>query len=113
MRGLKNQSLIVDCAVEYQLREYDVRPGELEAFVEEWRAKIVPLRTKFGFKVIGAWTDKGQNKFFWILGWDGPSGSLKEADARYANSPGRKSVDPNPARHIQHIREVVMASALT
>lgn len=97
--------------MEYQLREYDVKQGELSAFIKEWRAKIYPLRIKFGFTVVGAWAVRSENKFFWILGWGGP-GSLKEADAKYANSPGRKSIDPNPARHIDHIREVIMASAL-
>jgi hypothetical protein len=98
--------------MEFQLREYDVKPGELSAFIEEWRAKIVPLRKQFGFKVIGAWSSQKDNKFVWVLGWDGPSGSFKEADAKYAESPARKSVDPNPARHLAHIRELIMAPVL-
>jgi len=98
--------------MEYQLREYNVKPGELTAFMEEWKAKIVPLRKKFGFKVVGAWFAQEENKFVWILGWDGPPGSFKEADAKYASTPARKSIDPNPARHLAHIREMVMAAAL-
>ncbi|HEV2225905.1 MAG TPA: hypothetical protein VGR56_03770 [Nitrososphaerales archaeon] len=96
--------------MEYQLREYDMNPGELDAFVQEWRARIVPLRTKFGFKV-GAWFSSDENKFIWILGWDGPPGSFKKSDEEYSSSPGRRAVEPNPARHIAHIRETIMSSA--
>lgn len=98
--------------MEYQLREYDMKPGELDAFIEEWNAKIRPLRLKFGFQVVGAWASHAENKFIWILGWDGPPGSVGDADARYAGSPGRKAIDPNPARHIAHIREVILAPAI-
>lgn len=98
--------------MEYQLREYDMNPGELDAFIGEWRAKIVPLRIKFGFRVVGAWSSHDENKFIWILGWDGPIGSFRKADEEYSQSPGRKVVDPNPARHIKHIRETILSSAL-
>ncbi|HEV2139285.1 MAG TPA: NIPSNAP family protein [Nitrososphaerales archaeon] len=98
--------------MEYQLREYDMNPGELDVFVQEWKAKIVPLRTKFGFSVVGAWFSHEENKFIWILGWAGPPGSFRKADQEYSQSPGRRAVDPNPARHIAHIRETMMSSAL-
>jgi NIPSNAP len=98
--------------VEYQLREYDLKPGELDAFISEWKAKIVPLRTRFGFRVVGAWSSHDENKFIWILEWNGPPGSFKGADEEYANSSGRKAVDPNPARHIAHIRETILSSAI-
>ncbi len=98
--------------MEYQLREYDVKEGELADFVGEWREKIRPLRLKFGFRVVGAWFVESENKFFWIIGWDGPKGSFKEADSKYATSPDRKSIEPNPARHLKNIREVLMSSVL-
>lgn len=42
--------------MEYQLRDYQIRPGELEQWVEEWKKMVCPLRTSFGFAVVGAWT---------------------------------------------------------
>jgi hypothetical protein len=98
--------------MEYQLREYDMKPGELDSFIDEWNARIRPLRLQFGFQLVGAWSNHAEHRFIWILGWDGPPGSFKAADDRYSNSPGRKAVDPNPARHIAHIREVILSSAL-
>ena len=42
--------------VEYQLRDYRVKPGEMKEWIDEWRSKIYPLRLSLGFKVVGAWT---------------------------------------------------------
>ncbi len=64
--------------MEYQLRQYSVKKGKLSAFVKEWRAKVYPLRLKFGFNVVGAWTI-GVDCFVWIIGWEGP-GSFGKAD---------------------------------
>jgi len=50
-----------------QLREYTVRPGEMRQWIEEWRSKIVPLRLKHGFEVVGAWTVEGTDQFVWIV----------------------------------------------
>ncbi|HKC20198.1 MAG TPA: NIPSNAP family protein [Candidatus Dormibacteraeota bacterium] len=82
-----------------QLREYTVKPGEMQDWIEEWRSQIVPLRRKHGFEVIGAWTVDGSDQFVWIIKHDGPK-SWKEADADYYASPERKAMDPDPARHL-------------
>ena len=99
-------------SMEYQLRQYKVKEGELDAFVSEWRSRIYPLRKKFGFDVVGAWASHEESRFVWILGWDGPPGSLKKADEEYAKSPQRTSVEPNPRRHLLEIEEHIMTSAL-
>jgi len=96
--------------VEYQLREYFAKKGHLSAFVKEWRTKVYPLRLKFGFKVIGGRT-LGEDRFIWILGWDGP-GSFEEADQRYYESPERRSMKPNPSRHLAKTSSHMMTSAL-
>lgn len=83
----------------YQLREYLIKPGEMKAWIEEWRAHIVPLRTKAGFKVVGAWNVDGTDRFVWILSYDGPK-SWEEANAGYYASPERKALHPDPARHL-------------
>ena len=57
-----------------QLRMYRAKEGELDVFIEEWRAKILPLRRRFGFKVEGVWTIRDTGDFFWILTYDGPEG---------------------------------------
>lgn len=82
-----------------QLREYKVRPGEMREWVDEWSRFIVPLRRRLGFQVLGAWTIEEDDRFIWIVGYNGPK-TWEEADRAYYESPQRKALDPNPARHL-------------
>ena len=92
-----------------QLRMYQVREGQLEAFIREWRAGVVPLRRRFGFKVEGAWTVPSRNEFVWIISYDGPEG-FEARDAAYYASPDRKALTPDPARHLAHVDTRLMTS---
>lgn len=83
----------------FQLREYTVKLGEMDEWIEEWRAHIVPLRTRAGFNVLGAWIVDGTEQFVWIIGYDGPK-SWQEAEADYYGSAERKALQPDPARHL-------------
>lgn len=82
-----------------QLRIYTIKPGEMGEWVDEWRHMIAPLRVKSGFQVLGAWTIETENRFVWILRYDGPT-TWDEADAAYYASPERAAMQPDPARHI-------------
>ena len=86
--------------MEYQLRHYRIRAGEMDAFIDEWRRRVYPLRRKFGFTFVGAWRVDGADEFVWIIGYGGADG-FAAADARYYASPERKRMDPDPARHIE------------
>jgi hypothetical protein len=89
-----------------QLRDYRIRSGELDRFVEEWRAHLVPLRRASGFEIRGAWTVSEESRFIWLMrhpnGWE----AFAEADAAYFASPGRAALDPDPARLIEEQRNV-------
>ena len=80
-----------------QVRVYQIRPGELEAFVDEWREHVVPLRRRFGFDVAGAWASEEDDTFTWVLTHDG---DFAAADRAYYGSPERASLEPDPARHV-------------
>jgi len=92
-----------------QIREYTVKPGEMADWVAEWRSRVVPLRRKFGFQIVGAWTVDGTDQFVWIITYDGPK-SWQQADADYYQSPERKALDPDPARHLAHTQTRLMTS---
>lgn len=83
----------------YQLRIYTIAPGRLDEFVDGWKTGVAPLRESFGYSVEGSWTMNDENKFVWIVSYDGPEDwqSLYE---RYMASDGRKALDPDPARLI-------------
>lgn len=78
---------------------YQIKKGQLEDFVRDWRAGVVPLREKFGFKVEGAWTIRGEDRFVWILSFDGSDG-FEARDALYYASDERKNLRPDPALHL-------------
>jgi len=85
--------------VKFQIREYTVKPGEMQEWLSEWRSRIVPLRESLGFEVLGAWTVDGTDQFIWIIGYNGPK-SWEQANDDYYASPERKALDPDPARHL-------------
>jgi hypothetical protein len=97
-------------AVQDQLRIYTIKPGEMADWLQEWRATVLPLRVKLGFVVLGPWVIEEQNLFVWILRYAGP-GSFDEADAAYYESAERKTLDPDPARHLARTEHRMMVPA--
>ena len=96
--------------MKFQLREYTVKPGEMDEWIAEWRSKVAPLREKMGFEILGAWTVDGTDRFVWIIGYDGPK-SWDEANDDYYASPERKALDPDPARHLTKTETRLMSPA--
>ena len=91
--------------MEYRLRIYEVKQGEMSAWIEEWSRLIRPLREQLGFRVVGAWASEEASTFVWLLGYDGPDG-YEAADAAYYASPERAAVSPDPARHLASTRQL-------
>jgi hypothetical protein len=84
-----------------QLRDYRIRAGELDRFIEEWRTGVAPLRRTRGFDIPGAWTIPGEDRFVWLLAHPGGWDAFAEADTAYYASPERAALDPDPARLIE------------
>jgi hypothetical protein len=93
--------------MQFQLRDYQVKPGEMTEWVSEWSAHIRPLRERFGFRVVGAWTIANEHRFVWILA----HADFETADRSYYDSAERRALEPDPARHlaraVQHFMERV------
>lgn len=85
-----------------ELRIYTVKDGALEEFVREWRERIYPLRLKFGFRVLGAWTVPVTNQFVWLVAYDGPD-TWEARDRAYYESEERRALSPDPARHLARV----------
>jgi hypothetical protein len=84
--------------VDWQLRIYEIEPGQIDAWIGEWREHVAPLRRRLGFRVLGPWLDGAT--FVWLLGYEGEDG-FAAADSRYYDSAERRAFDPDPARHIR------------
>ena len=83
--------------MDWQLRIYEIEPGEVETWIVEWREHVAPLRRRHGFRVLGPWLDGAT--FVWLLGYEGEDG-FAAADSRYYASAERRSFEPDPARNI-------------
>jgi hypothetical protein len=75
---------------------YTVRPGAMEAWLSEWGEHVYPLRLKLGFAVPAAWVVEGDDRFVWLLEYDGDD--YASANAAYYDSPERQALDPDPTR---------------
>ncbi len=83
----------------------------MEEWLDGWARGVLPLRRKFGFRIEGAWVVAGENRFIWILTYDGERG-FEARDADYYASPERKALDPDPAPLIEKAETSFVTSAL-
>jgi hypothetical protein len=79
-----------------QLRRYEIKPGEMEAFLDAVRAAFL-IREQYGFRVAFALVDEERNEFTWAVTHDG---DFAAAEVAYYESPERAALPVNPADHI-------------
>jgi len=81
-----------------QLRRYTINRGKMDEFLEAWKNGVLPLRTKAGFRVEGAWVVRERNEFVWVMTYDGDDWEAR--DKAYYASPERAALNPDPALFI-------------
>lgn len=86
-----------------QMRIYTINRGALDAFAEEWKRTIKPIREKIGFDIPAAWTVAETNQFIWLMRYDGPE-SWESLDRAFFAHPDRRAITPDPARHIARMQ---------
>jgi hypothetical protein len=92
-----------------QLRRYEIVPGELDAFVDWWRATMPALRTRAGFAIEFAYVDEDAGEFVWAVSVPGTAEDFARVDAAYRSSEARRRVfDGLPERvakaHVGFVR---------
>lgn len=85
-----------------QIHIYTINRGALDAFANEWRERIKPLRERFGFQVGGGWKVAETNQFVWFLSRETADDWETQNQAFY-QSEERRSLQPDPARHIARV----------
>jgi hypothetical protein len=93
-----------------ELRVYTVKPGAMEAWVREWLDAVVPLRRRLGFSIPGAWVVQGEDRFVWLLAYEGDD--YEAANEAYYASAERKAFDPEPTRHLERTEHWQLRSVL-
>ena len=93
--------------MQFQLRMYRVKPGEMDQFVEEWREGILPARRAHGFSVLGPWIVREEDRFIWIVGHE----DFAAADKAYYESPERAALNPPPTDYLDEVVTLMMDAA--
>jgi hypothetical protein len=92
--------------MEYQLRSYDVKDGQMDTFLGIFPA-VVEARRAVGFDVVGAWMIPEDNQFIWIVGAED---GIETASARYYASEQRRAIEPEPAKLLETINTRTMVA---
>jgi hypothetical protein len=82
--------------MEVEVRIYDVMPDHVDDWVAAWTSGIAPLRRECGFDIVGAWLDRPESRFVWILSYEGEE-SFDVAERRYHAHPARERLQPEPS----------------
>ena len=72
-----------------QLRRYRIVVGELPAFIDWWRERIVPAREAHGFRVEFAYAVPENDEFVWAVSVEGDEAAFTALDAAWTSSPER------------------------
>ena len=88
-----------------ELRDYVIAEGHLDDFVAAWRAGVVPLRERFGFRIEAAWTVPEERRFMWILAHDAPEEEWRALNDAYYASDERVALSPDPAQWVEESRQ--------
>jgi len=75
-----------------QLRRYDVKPEEWDAFLAWWSEEIPPLRAGFGFTIEFAYADVEHHQFVWAVSLPGDADAFREIEQGYIHSDERARV---------------------
>jgi hypothetical protein len=72
-----------------QLRRYRIVDGELDAFVDWWRARLLPARIAYGFVLESAYVVPETDEFVWAVSVEGDAEAFGRLDAAWTASPER------------------------
>jgi hypothetical protein len=94
-----------------ELRVSSVKSGAMQAWLSEWREHIKPLRVRLGFAIPAAWVVECEDRFVWLLEYDGDD--FEAANAAYYDSSERQALDPDPARHLSATEHLPLQSVFS
>lgn len=70
-----------------QLRRYQFAEGTLAEWLPHWHENVVPLRQRYGFRVLFAYADHDNSQFVWALEYGGTPEELQAREREYYDSP--------------------------
>jgi hypothetical protein len=88
----------------HQLRSYRVKAGQMDAFLRLWEEQVLPARQQHGFAVHGAWVNRADERFVWLVSHD----DFDAADRAYYDSPARAAIDPPPGELLAAVHTTLL-----
>jgi hypothetical protein len=82
------------------LRDYNINPGLIPEFLDAWGTRVLPLRERCGFTLLGAWADEASDRFVCVLGYAGP-GDIDAADEHYEALPEHQPIAEESSRLVK------------
>jgi len=49
-----------------QIRTYTINRGEMDNFLKEFQAVVIPMHEKVGIPIVATWVNRAQNEFIWV-----------------------------------------------
>ena len=92
-----------------ELREYRVREGGMDEFVQVMMTQVIPLRERFGFVFHGAWRDDTANRFVWVVSHPAPDGW--DAAMQPYLAARSAEIDPDPSSFLTEVKSSFVAPA--
>ena len=83
-----------------QLRRYRIKPGEMPAFVDWWRSRLLPAREAFGFRLEFAVVVPETEEFVWAVSAPGDEAAFAALDAAWTTSPERAAAFEGEPVHV-------------
>ncbi len=95
----------------YQLRTYTVNRGMMDAWVDLFNDKLVPIQNQYGISIDGMWVNEDQNQFIWIRSFNDPE-DVKAKEAAFYASPEWNEIVDHARSHLARIHVDTMTSVM-
>jgi hypothetical protein len=95
-----------------QLRRYRIVEGELPAFVDWWRTRLLPARQAFGFVLETALVVPETHEFVWAVSAEGDEAAFAELDAAWTASPQRAAAFEGVPKRVESMDLRIASPAL-
>ena len=84
-----------------ELREYQVKPGMRDEWVEYMRSTIVPFQQAHGMTVLGQFvTTQSEDAFVWIRAFNDEAEMTRLSDAVYGSTEWMNEIAPMVSRYL-------------
>ena len=78
----------------FELRQYSIRPGQMDAWVKFMEEKIIPFQLSKGMCILGSFVDEENYRYVWIRRFADEAERERQYSAVYNNDFWRDDVSP-------------------